>query len=77
VREIWADLFVSLDGFAGADTAPAYCGYAGPELGRWIDHELTQPQELLLGRETALTLVGQQVLDGRLVLLDYRPAPSG
>jgi hypothetical protein len=73
VREIWADLFGSLDGFAGAlpkivvsDTLPGEPGWNARREPSFGGVE-----------ETALTLVGQQVLDGRLVLLDYRPAPSG
>jgi hypothetical protein len=32
MRQVTADLFITLDGFAAADEAPAYFGYPGPEL---------------------------------------------
>ena len=36
MRELTADLFISLDGFAsGVDQAP-YFGYFGRELGSWV-----------------------------------------
>lgn len=47
-----ADLFVTLDGFALGEGAPAYFGYFGPELERWILDELAKPQRLVLGRTT-------------------------
>jgi dihydrofolate reductase len=52
VRDLVADLFVSLDGFAsGANEAPFF-GYFGPELGAWIERELAEPQILIMGRVT-------------------------
>lgn len=52
MRELSADMFVSLDGFtAGADgTQEAFRGYGGPELGRYIQSVLAEPQVLILGR---------------------------
>lgn len=47
-----ADLFVTLDGFALGEGAPAYFGYFGPELERWVLDELAKPQRLVLGRTT-------------------------
>jgi dihydrofolate reductase len=51
VTELIADLFVSLDGFAGGDFGP-YFGYGGPELDDWIQAELDKPQVVVLGRVT-------------------------
>jgi dihydrofolate reductase len=52
VRDLVADLFVSLDGFAaGANEAPFF-GYFGEELGAWIERELAEPQILIMGRVT-------------------------
>lgn len=47
-----ADLFVSVDGWAGSDGLPAYFGYLGPELQEWIASELAAPQLVLMGRRT-------------------------
>ena len=52
MRDLVADLFVSLDGFAsGADEAPFF-GYFGEGLGAWIERELAEPQILIMGRVT-------------------------
>jgi dihydrofolate reductase len=52
VRELIADWFVSLDGFAaGANEAPFF-GYFGDGLAAWILEELEQPQTLIMGRVT-------------------------
>jgi dihydrofolate reductase len=52
VRELVADLFVSLDGFAsGANEAPFF-GFFGDELGAWILAELDKPQTMIMGRVT-------------------------
>ncbi|GAA4851318.1 hypothetical protein GCM10023221_33540 [Luteimicrobium xylanilyticum] len=37
--QLHADLFVSVDGFAGGEGLPAYFGYPGPGLERWIRAE--------------------------------------
>jgi hypothetical protein len=34
MRELIADMFVTLDGHAYGEVAPAYFGYLGPDLGR-------------------------------------------
>ena len=36
MRRLTADLFITLDGFAAADEAPAYFGCPGPELDRSV-----------------------------------------
>src|SRR5215204_1511576 len=50
--ELIADLFITLDGYAYGEGAPAYFGYPGPELERWVDEHLAMPQVLLMGRVT-------------------------
>jgi dihydrofolate reductase len=47
-----ADLFLSVDGWAGSDGLPGYFGYLGPELQEWIDSTAAVPQRTLLGRRT-------------------------
>ncbi len=50
--QLIADLFITLDGYAFGEGAPAYFGYPGPELERWVDEHLAMPQVLLMGRIT-------------------------
>lgn len=52
VSELTADLFVSLDGFAGAVGFGPYFGYGGPELDEWIQTEIDKPQVIVFGRVT-------------------------
>jgi hypothetical protein len=52
MRELIADLFTTLDGFASGKEALAYFGYLGPDLERWIHDELAKPHIVLLGRVT-------------------------
>jgi dihydrofolate reductase len=52
VRELVADLFVSLDGFASGANEPPFFGYFGDELGAWMEQELAAPQLLIMGRVT-------------------------
>ena len=52
MRQLTADLFITLDGVAAADEAPAYFGYPGPELDRWVHDEAKKPQVVLMGRVT-------------------------
>jgi dihydrofolate reductase len=58
-----ADLFISVDGWARGEHSPAYFGYDGPDLRRWIEEELARPQHVLMGRRTyeALAAVADQV----------------
>lgn len=57
MRELTADLFISLDGFAsGIDQAP-YFGYFGQELGSWVRDHLDEPQVIIMGRVTFEALV--------------------
>jgi dihydrofolate reductase len=58
MRELTADLFISLDGYAkGIDVGP-YFGYFGPDLGDWVRAELERPQVILMGRVTYEALSG-------------------
>ncbi|HEY4826272.1 MAG TPA: dihydrofolate reductase family protein [Solirubrobacteraceae bacterium] len=52
MSELTADLFVSLDGFAGGVDVGPYFGYGGPELDEWIQTEIDKPQVVVFGRVT-------------------------
>ena len=52
MRELTADLFVSLDGFASGASEAAFFGYFGTDLGKWISENLQRPQLLIMGRVT-------------------------
>jgi dihydrofolate reductase len=52
MRELTADLFISLDGFASGVREPAFFGYFGPDLGKWVNDHLREPQVLIMGRVT-------------------------
>ena len=54
MRELTADMFVSLDGFAaGADGGQSWTfGYFGPEFGTYVQHILAEPQVMIMGRVT-------------------------
>lgn len=56
MRNLIADLFISLDGFASGTNEEAYFGYDGPELSNWIQRESNQPQVILMGRNTYVAL---------------------
>jgi dihydrofolate reductase len=52
IRELTADLFISLDGFASGAKEAAFFGYFGEGLGKWISEHLQQRQLLIMGRVT-------------------------
>jgi dihydrofolate reductase len=54
MRELTADMFVSLDGFAaGADGGQAWTfGYFGPEFAAYAQRVLAEPQVMIMGRVT-------------------------
>jgi dihydrofolate reductase len=52
MRELIADVFVTLDGHAYGEGAPAYFGYLGPDFERLIEDDVAEPQVLLMGRKT-------------------------
>ncbi len=56
MRQLTADLFISLDGFASGVNQPAYFGYFGPNLADWVRDNLDQPQVLIMGRATYVAL---------------------
>jgi dihydrofolate reductase len=55
---VLADVFISIDGAARGARSPAYFGYDGPDLQRWISDEQARPQRLVLGRVTYEILSG-------------------
>ena len=52
MRELIADLFISLDGFASGTDEAAYFGYFGQDLGNWVQEHLDERQVILMGRVT-------------------------
>lgn len=50
--ELFADIFVSVDGSAFGTRSPGYFGYYGPDLERWINEELARPHRHIMGRKT-------------------------
>jgi dihydrofolate reductase len=52
LRELTADLFISLDGFASGAKEAAFFGCFGEEFGKWISDHIRQPQLLIMGRVT-------------------------
>src|SRR4051794_4842425 len=54
--ELIADLFISVDGCAKGSRLPAYFGFGGPDLDRWIGDQMKRPQRHLMGRKTCEAL---------------------
>jgi dihydrofolate reductase len=54
MRELTADMFVSLDGFAaGADGGQSWTfGYFGPQFAEFAQQVLAEPQTMIMGRAT-------------------------
>jgi dihydrofolate reductase len=52
LRELTADLFISLDGFASGANEPAFFGYFGEDLEKWVSDHLRPAQVLIMGRVT-------------------------
>jgi dihydrofolate reductase len=52
MRELIADLVISLDGFASGTNEAAYFGYFGHDLGNWVREHLDKRQVILMGRVT-------------------------
>lgn len=63
MRELIADMFVTLDGYAFGEGAPAYFGYFGPDLKRWIDDQSAAPQIVVMGRVTYEALSAYAQMD--------------
>ncbi len=58
MRELTADLFISMEGFALGEGEGPYFGLGGPELDDWIRGEIFKPQLLLMGRKTYEVFAG-------------------
>lgn len=56
MRNLTADLFISLDGFAAGIHEEAYFGYNGAELSSWVQTETNRAQVILMGRHTYVAL---------------------
>ena len=54
MRELTADMFISVDGFAaGADGGQSWTfGYFGPEFAAYVQRVLAEPQVMIMGRAT-------------------------
>ena len=52
MSDLIADLFISVDGCARGSRSPAYFGFGGPDLDRWIRDQMNRPQRHLMGRKT-------------------------
>ena len=52
MRELTADLFITVDGWARGTKSAAYFGYDGPDLQAWIDQQSADPQVMLMGSNT-------------------------
>lgn len=58
MRQLIADLFITVDGFAAGRESPAFFGYSGPELFGWIEEQLAKPHTMVMGAHTYRTLAG-------------------
>ncbi|GAB3741421.1 dihydrofolate reductase family protein [Microlunatus parietis] len=56
-RTVSVELFCSVDGYGFAKDYPAYFGYGGPDLDRWIDARTSAPHVEVMGRQTYQDLV--------------------
>jgi dihydrofolate reductase len=72
-RQLIADLFISLDGFAAGVGQKAFFGYDGPELSSWIQMQLDPPQVILMGRNTYVSLAGFAAADSGSVRMREIP----
>jgi len=61
MRELIADLFISLDGFASGVNEAAFFGHSGQELANWVSEQADRPQLVLMGRVTYELLAGFSV----------------
>ena len=56
MSKLIADLFISVDGCAKGSRSPAFFGFGGPDLDRWIGEQMKRPQRHLMGRKTYVAL---------------------
>jgi dihydrofolate reductase len=61
VADLFADVFISLDGSAHGTKSPPYFGLAGPDLEQWITDEGSAGRLSVLGRKTYETMAGLPV----------------
>lgn len=67
MRELIADLFISLDGFAsGADEA-AYFGYFGSDLENWVRENLEKRQVILMGDGLGISAKARMSCGGMVI----------
>ena len=60
MRQLIADLFITVDGRASGRDAPAFFGYAGPDLNAWIDEQVARPQVIVMGANTYRVLAAAE-----------------
>jgi len=58
MADLIADIFVSLDGYAGGENTGPFFGLGGPELDERLREVLDEPQLVLMGRYTYLAMAG-------------------
>lgn len=58
MSQLFADVFVSVDGSAFGTRSPGYFGFHGPQLQRWIEEEQERQRLDVMGRTTYETLAG-------------------
>lgn len=56
MSDLTIELFCTVDGFAAGTDSPAYFGYDGPDLSRWIEDRIHAPQVIVMGRKTYTAL---------------------
>ncbi len=75
MAELIADLFVSLDGFAGGVGTGPFFGYGGPGLDGWVRAQLDQPHVIVMGRVTyqALAQISATATDDASIAMTALP----
>lgn len=58
MRELTADLLITLDGYAKGNASPAFFGMLGPDLEQWIARASAESHIEVMGRVTYETLRG-------------------
>jgi dihydrofolate reductase len=74
MRELTADLFSTVDGWASGRNSPGYFGDAGPDLQAWIDEQLARPHVMLMGSNTYTALAEIAAAGGDPTMPDASPA---
>jgi dihydrofolate reductase len=75
VPELFADIFMSVDGCAYGSRSPGYFGFGGPDLMRWIYEEEARPRRHIMGRGTyeALAELPEEYRDEGWQLITEKP----